>query len=114
MIGLNQCCPQNYMVDNNILPISDLTSLIYFPPNTPTPFNNDGTLNWVYWPFASNPYSSIINTLKSNTVNLVANLKLTYTLLKGLDLTSSFGYTNMQQNEVSKSPIEAKNPASTS
>ncbi len=100
------------MSDNSVLPISDLTTFIFFPPNTPEPFKSDGSLNWANWPSGNNPYSSIENTLNAKTTNLVTNLKLSYTLFKGLELRSSFGYTNMQLDEVSKFPILAKNPAS--
>jgi TonB-linked SusC/RagA family outer membrane protein len=102
----------NYVNDNSTLPSFDLMNFILTPPDAPNPYNPDGSLNWANstWP-GSNPYAYTLFLYQNRTNNLVTNAALSYNLLKGLDIKSSFGYTNMQIDEISTSPIAAINPA---
>ncbi len=103
----------NYVNDNNSLPQVDLAyTATTFAPNAPDVFNPDGTLNWAdnTWPGA-NPaiYTKLRYNIRAD--NLVSNINLSYNLLKGLNISTNLGYTNMQINETNKTPISASNPA---
>lgn len=100
----------NYVQDNSNLPSTDLTNLLNTPPDAPPVYNPDGTLNWANSTW-NNPLSSTLNKYKARTNNLVSNAVLSYQLLKNLEIKSSFGYTNMQVNETSTTPIASQNPA---
>lgn len=106
----------NYMVDNNRLPAQDITLLaIRLEPNAPALYNADGSLNWE--PDATgtstwiNPLSQILyKTYKNKTNNLVSNAILSYTILPGLDIQTSAGYTNTQATSFSPGPLGANPP----
>jgi TonB-dependent starch-binding outer membrane protein SusC len=102
-----------YLSDNSDLPSTDLTNYIYLSPNAPDPLNDDGTLNWANssWPSGGNPFASVKRRYKVRTNNLISNAVLSYRILDGLEILSSFGYTNMQANEISISPIASWDPA---
>jgi TonB-linked SusC/RagA family outer membrane protein len=106
----------NYMIDRNQLPGTDFTeSAIKLEPVAPEIYNPDGTLNWA--PNASgtstwnNPMASILYTKSAiKTNNLVSNLILGYTVFPGLEIKSSFGYTNLQTTDFKGSMIGAIKP----
>ncbi len=101
----------NYLIDNNFLPASDLVSLAYTPPNAPNPLNSDDTFNWDdYAEPLQNPLASILRTYKSHTKNLLTNLRISYELLRGLKISSNFGYTTLQAEEVKMTPISSLTP----
>lgn len=100
----------NYDVDNSKLPTYDLTALINTPPDAPPIYNSDGTLNWANSTF-TNPMAYTLQRYNATTNNLVANALISYALLKGLIIKSSFGYTNLQSNESSSLPIASFDPA---
>jgi TonB-linked SusC/RagA family outer membrane protein len=101
-----------YLVDNNNLPTTDFSSFVNTPPNAPDPYNPDGSLNWAQssWP-SGNPLSYAKDIYKVRTDNLVGNLKLSYQLAKGLEVSGNAGYTNMQVNEIFTNSIAANDPA---
>jgi TonB-linked SusC/RagA family outer membrane protein len=90
----------SYSYDNNHLPSEDLTqTAILMEPNAPPLYNADGTLNWTsdaagnstWW----NPLSYTLSTDFINTTkNLVSNANLSYSILPGLEIRTSVGYTN--------------------
>ncbi len=106
----------SYTFDDNRLPGEDLTSRsILLEPNAPALYNPDGTLNWApnaagtsTWtnPLSYTESRDFINTTK----NLVANLNLSYRLVKGLDLQTRFGYTSLQGKIFTPTRIEAARP----
>ena len=106
----------NYMVDRNQLPGFDFTGAsILLEPVAPPLYNSDGTLNWA--PNASgsstwtNPLATTLYTKSDiKTNSLVSNLILGYTILPGLDVRSSFGYTNLETNDFKGSEIESVAP----
>ncbi len=100
----------SYMFDDNRLPTIDLTSFINFAPNSPEPLNPDGSLNWANGNLSSNPLANTKRQYKAQTQNLINNLVLSYNLLPGLIVKSSFGFNTLQVDEVSTSPIAARNP----
>jgi TonB-linked SusC/RagA family outer membrane protein len=115
----------SYSYDQNHLPQTDLTNIsLVMEPDAPPLFNSNGTLNWAQngngtstW---SNPLSYINSTdFVNNAKNLVSNLLLNYKVLRGLTLTSNFGYTNLQTDvsylqRLEYSKPENRTPASRS
>lgn len=105
----------SYTIDNNQLPAADLTAYAYnLAPDAPPLYNPDGTLNWA--PTGSgtstfqNPLAGNLNTYQEKTNNLVVNSILSYQILPGLTARSSFGYTNLQQNQQTLYPLNANAP----
>jgi len=106
----------NYMVDVNRLPFEDLTlKAIRLEPVAPTIYNADGSLNWE--PDASgtstwtNPFSTVLyKTYKNKTNNLVSNAILSYSILPGLNIQVSTGYSNLHTTTFSPAPLAAIRP----
>jgi TonB-linked SusC/RagA family outer membrane protein len=105
----------NYMVDGNHLPATDLTSTaLSMEPDAPMLYNKNGTLNWE--PDANgattfiNPLTYTLQTYNNTTKNLISNLQLSYSILPGLDIRSSFGYTNLQANAFLPVPLISIRP----
>ncbi|SFE98109.1 TonB-linked outer membrane protein, SusC/RagA family [Chitinophaga sp. CF118] len=100
----------NYMIDDNRLPNKDLTGVaIYLAPDAPPPYNKDGTLNWAPNTSGSstwyNPLAYLYGKYQNKTTNLVSNVILSYQILPGLDMKNSFGYTNLESNEINTTPL---------
>ncbi|HEX9512826.1 MAG TPA: SusC/RagA family TonB-linked outer membrane protein, partial [Puia sp.] len=106
----------NYLVDNNQLPGIDLTNTaITLAPNEPSLYNADGSLNWApsatgTSTFYNNPLSYLYNKYTNKANNLISNAVFSYQVLPGLDVRSSFGYTNLQINEIATSPLISTPP----
>lgn len=109
----------NYMIDNNKLISTDLTSFaMNTVPNAPALYNNDGTINWETnsagistWGF-DQPIRLLNNLYRNKTVNLVSSALISYEILNGLELKSSFGYTDIQSDEISTEPLSNIPPSS--
>ncbi|MCM4157617.1 SusC/RagA family TonB-linked outer membrane protein [Gramella sp. AN32] len=105
----------NYGIDrNNLTGNSGLNiTTILLPPNAPSVFNPDGALNWEDWSEAglTNPLEGYFNTTSTQTKNLNANLLLSYEIVTGLRLKSSFGYADFTSDELWKLPAQSYNPA---
>ena len=109
----------NYTVNYNQLTGVDLTSTaIQTPPDAPSLYNADGSLNWApsasgftSWPTGNNPLSYLYYSYNNHTNNLVSNALVSYQLLPGLEIKSSLGYTDMQTNETSLTPTHYWDPA---
>lgn len=106
----------NYLVDKNTVPVSDITNQGFFlAPNAPALFNEDGTLNWApptpgargSW---SHPLASFLINYNGNTTNLISNAEVSYSPFGGLELKTSFGYTNLQSNEKTLRPTTVFDP----
>lgn len=106
----------NYLLDNNNLPGIDLTNeAITLAPDSPPLYNLDGSLNWA--PNASgastfiyNPMAYVLDTYLNKSNNFVSNAIMRYQVLPGLEFKGSFGYTNMQQNEIATQPLISMPP----
>ncbi|HET6995316.1 MAG TPA: SusC/RagA family TonB-linked outer membrane protein [Chitinophagaceae bacterium] len=94
----------SYLFNAINLPLNDLTyQAITTAPNAPKLYNDDGSLNWepnaagssTWW----NPLSLQQAIYESRTNNLVSNSVLSYQILPGLEVKSSFGYNQIQANE---------------
>ena len=107
-----------YNYDNNRLPGYDLTDqAMKLPPNAPQLYNEDGSINWApnmggssTWP-KSNPAAMLLLGYKRKTNNLISNGSVSYKILPGLEAYTSFGFTNMQTNEVETVPLTVMDPS---
>ncbi|QJB32622.1 SusC/RagA family TonB-linked outer membrane protein [Chitinophaga oryzae] len=106
----------SYVANNSELVNQDLMSqAVHLPPNAPDIYNADGTLNWGRIPDTdiysfNNPLAYQLRKYKSNTNNVIANLDLGYSILKGLDITTSLGYNKIQTTETTILPQASFNP----
>lgn len=105
----------NYLVDNNQIIGNDLTNnAVRLAPNAPHLYNADGSLNWSPLPSGNstwqNPLSSLYNKYKVKTKNLIGNSLVSYEIFPGLNIKSSFGYTNLQSNETVIVPLLSTAP----
>ncbi|WP_343670076.1 SusC/RagA family TonB-linked outer membrane protein [Chitinophaga sp.] len=105
----------SYLFDNNQLPTSDLASYAsYLAPDAPPLYNADGTLNFMLNAAGAstfkNPLADLNNKFDTKTKNLISNLALTYNILPGLNIKSSFGYTDMNTDEVVQVPLSSYAP----
>lgn len=104
-----------YISDKNNLPSQDFTGIaLSLAPNAPKIYNDDGSLNWGLRPTGgsswSNPYAVFFKPYEIRTTNLVSNAQVSYEIFPGLDLRSSFGYTNTQSDEYSSSTPTGEAP----
>ncbi|HWW42270.1 SusC/RagA family TonB-linked outer membrane protein [Pedobacter sp.] len=94
----------SYLFDDNQLPGDDLTQMaMQLAPIAPALYTSDGKINWEPTPsgmttFIFNPLAKIVNRFKNKTTNLRGDAILSYRILPGLDIKSSFGYTSLQSD----------------
>ena len=107
----------NYGVDTNNFLNTVNSSLVFLgvslPPNAPSVYNEDGTLNWEDWDAAdlSNPFAGLFNSSEINSKNLIANASISYNLFKNLRFKANLGYTDFGSEELIKMPKRSYNPA---
>ena len=105
----------NYGVDvNNLVGNLNLNSSVSrLPPNAPTIFNEDGTLNWEDWALAglTNPMEGYYNTTETQTNNFISNATLSYEVVKGLEFKTSLGYSYYNSEELWKQPKRSYSPS---
>jgi len=100
-----------YTAQFSNLPFIDLTSIsAALPPNAPSLYDKMGALNWEDNTF-DNPIAPLEGKIKSDTYDLLANTLLTYYICAGFELSSSFGYSNLQQKQLNLQPSTIFNPA---
>lgn len=104
----------SFMYDENKTTSDMMGQSIQLCPVAPALLNPDGTMNWA--PSAggastwSNPLAYVFNNNGLiHTRNLTSNLQLSYRILPGLNIKSSFGY-NLLQNDTHGSYPIASNP----
>lgn len=101
----------NYTYQDNLQAATDLTRIARtLAPNAPALYDSNGELNWENGTF-DNPMAELEakNTAVAN--DLVANTVLSYKILPGLELKSSFGFTSLQNDESRTVPSTMYNPA---
>ncbi|UNY98614.1 SusC/RagA family TonB-linked outer membrane protein [Zhouia spongiae] len=102
----------NYGVDRNHLFYDGqfVQRAVLLAPNAPALYDLNGQLNWEgsTW---TNPLSYLEKTQETKTNNLIANASLAYEIIPNLNLKTSFGYTNLHSEEISKEPLSSRNPA---
>jgi TonB-linked SusC/RagA family outer membrane protein len=97
-----------YAYDQSDLPKSDLASVVYnLPPDYPI-YNNNGSLFWDA--NFTNPQSYFYSLYLGKSNNLIANTQLKYTVLPGLDIKTSLGFTKTSLSQNTQTPITAQNP----
>ena len=102
----------NYVIDQNVLPVIDPTQASFtIAPNAPFPFKPNGKLNWDNGLYGDNPYQNLLQPYQSSTTNFISNATMSYELLSGLYVKSNFGYTKMQIDETSATPVSTINPS---
>jgi len=99
-----------YSTDKNTISTTDLGNYAYnLPPNYPLyNLNGDGKLYWVSG--LNNPYGFLNQTNDNRSSNLLGSLNLKYTILKGLDIRSTFGYNKADMKQVTIRPLNSLNP----
>ncbi|MBB6130822.1 SusC/RagA family TonB-linked outer membrane protein [Mucilaginibacter lappiensis] len=98
-----------YSTDKNNISTTDLATYAYnLPPNYPI-YNPDGSY---YWTAAGlgNPLAYLNQTNDNRTSNLLSSLGLKYTILKGLDIKSTFGFSKTDMNQVTIRPLSSLSP----
>jgi TonB-linked SusC/RagA family outer membrane protein len=107
----------SYVSDKNTIQKVDLSSdRVILSPDAPPLFNDDGSLNWApknigeqgTW---NNPLAGLYNKYRGTTNSMVSNAIAGYTILPGLELKTSVGYTNTQMDEILASPTTIFDPA---
>lgn len=86
-----------------------LSSVYNLPPNLPL-YNDDSSLAWQTG--YSNPLSSLKNINKYNSFNLLANMGLSYEIIKGLNFKTDLQFNNINVEVTSAITRASKNPAS--
>lgn len=100
-----------YIMQDNLQPGSDLTAISKrLAPNAPALYNADGSLNWENSTW-ENPLSLLLSKAESRTSDLVGNALFSYTLLPGVDVKSSFGFTDTRHEESLTFPSSMYDPA---
>ena len=106
----------NYgLVSSKVFDDSNLVSnAISLPPNAPALYDENGELNWendsAGIPTWSNPLSVTRKVDNATLGTLIANSTIGYQLLQGLNLRANIGYTDMNGNEIIKTPINSNAP----
>ncbi|WP_187294729.1 SusC/RagA family TonB-linked outer membrane protein [Chitinophaga pinensis] len=91
----------NYTIDKTNFPGFDFATKISLPPNAPSGYNLDGTLNWANSTW-DNPYAQLMTNMVDGKVNnLVGNIDLSYRVIEGLVLKANLGYTETRNNTFS-------------
>ena len=100
-----------YTTQNNNQAATDLSTVaVNLAPNAPALYNADGSLNWEgsTW---ENPLALLAGSYRTSTHDFIANSLLSYTVIPGLDLKTSFGITDTQHNETRTQPSTLYDPA---
>ncbi len=106
----------NYLDDNNKLPKIDLTrAAMLLSPVAPALYTSDGKVNWAPdasggTTFIKNPIGYLYDRFNDKTASMVGNLILSYQILPGLDIKSSFGYTSLITDYTNKTLLESVMP----
>jgi len=88
---------------------SGSTNAMIAAPNAPLLYLEDGRLNWET---GENPANQFNKIYKNTTNNLLSNLDVRYTPVKGLNLKTTIGYNILSAKEISGQPSTFYNPAS--
>nr|WP_315155697.1 SusC/RagA family TonB-linked outer membrane protein [uncultured Flavobacterium sp.] len=100
-----------YTAQFNDLPILDITrNAITLPPNAPPLYDADGNINWADGTF-DNPIAYLQGNIKSETYDFISNALFSYDLGLGFTAKSSFGYTDLRQEQKNLLPSTIYNPA---
>jgi len=99
-----------YLVDENNQSTRDFTSMaLQLAPNAPQGYDDQGNLNWPTG--YDNPYHYLLIKYQGKANNMIGNARVSYKIMKGLDILASVGYNNIQLDEINVNPKSAFNPA---
>lgn len=101
----------SYMVQNNDLPWIDYVTLSrQLAPNAPALYDANGNLNWENntW---TNPLSNNVRKCLTFTTDLIANTVMSYKLADNLVLKSSFGVSDLNNEDSRSTPSTTYNPS---
>jgi TonB-linked SusC/RagA family outer membrane protein len=107
----------SYQFDNNHLPQLDLTKYAeQLAPDAPALYDSNGKINWQpnaagSSTFSSDPAPLALKYYDNKTTNLNASGLIKYELLPRLSLSSTFGYSNLQSNQIFATPLTAYSPS---
>jgi TonB-linked SusC/RagA family outer membrane protein len=100
-----------YTIQHNNQPKIDLMrEAVKMSPNAPSLYNAEGTLNWENNTF-NNPLRNLEGEYKSQTNDLLGNAVLSYNFTENLQIKSSFGYTALDNTELTGDPSTRYSPA---
>ncbi|MCD9020122.1 TonB-dependent receptor [Parachryseolinea silvisoli] len=104
-----------YSGDKNDISVLDLTSIAYtLAPNFPL-YNDDGSLYWTGAVLGTaNPLANFKRVNENKTTNLISNMNIRYTVLPGLDLKTTLGFSRTDMDQMALTPMAAQDPAVTS
>ncbi len=102
-----------YITNSNGLNIDFTFSALTLPPSAPALYDSLGNLNWENSTF-NNPLGLLGNDYENTSKNLISNALLFYELIPGLYLKGTFGYNNLQVEEISTNSIVAVRPSARS
>jgi TonB-linked SusC/RagA family outer membrane protein len=105
----------NYTYDkNDASSNTNVLSAFTLPPDYPALLNPNGTLDWNYKgiDLSKNPLAYLMQPYSMTNYNLISHFQVSYQILPGLSIRSSFGYNNFNSNEYSATPAGTQNPAS--
>ncbi|KQC02816.1 SusC/RagA family TonB-linked outer membrane protein [Pedobacter sp. Hv1] len=101
----------NYIRQNNDQPSFDFTyDARSLAPNAPALYDSKGNLNWENGTW-DNPLRNLKAKFEAKTNDLITNTILSYELLPGLVVKSSFGLTDLSTLESRVTPSDMGNPA---
>lgn len=101
----------NYTSQNNSQPAIDLTAVSRtLAPNAPELYDENGNLNWENGTW-NNPLAGLESEFESRINDLVANAVLSYRFLPNLEFKTSFGFTDLHNNESRTQPSTMYNPS---
>jgi len=93
---------------------SDMISLpgtVTLAPNAPAIYDSAGNLNWKDWESSiGNPFSGLLQPYVAKTNFLNSNINFNYQPVRGLNLSTSFGYNNGQSSQTQLFPIASQDP----
>ncbi|WP_158526208.1 SusC/RagA family TonB-linked outer membrane protein [Pedobacter paludis] len=107
-----------YMQDENRLPNwNPAEAAVRLPPNAPSLYNADGSINWAplptgasVWNFlgvTANPVGNLLTKYSISTRNLLSDLQLSYEIQKGLVASIHGGYNELSNEEYSSTPLSS-------
>lgn len=100
-----------YNTQFSTLPSTDLSqTAAMLAPNAPALYEVGGNLNWENNTF-DNPLAALQAKTKGDTYDLIVNTLLSYSIGAGFSLSSSFGYTSLNQHQMNLQPSTIFNPA---
>jgi len=101
----------NYTSQDNNQPSVDLTPVSRtLPPNAPALYDANGNLNWENNTWV-NPLAGLASEFESRINDLVVNAVLSYRFVPNLEFKSSFGFTDLTNNESRTQPNTMYNPS---